>query len=88
MTDETIIRRVTDRIQSQYDGPDRRQPTPDYIRWLPLGIVAISAAVGYGSLQTRVEGLSDAVSELKVEVRQNEAEGREAHAALWRRVTE
>lgn len=94
--DETIIQRAVDRIRDserdRYSGPDRREPPPvstvEYLKWLPLIVVAISAAVGYGSLQTKVESISEDVSELKRDMKEAESDHRETHASMWKRITE
>lgn len=84
--DETIIRRVAERIERDaYAGPDRRAPPPtpitDYLKWLPLVAVAMSSYAGYVAMQKDVERLQQDVREIK-------AEAKDQHTALWRRVTE
>ena len=86
MSEETIIRRVTEKMERDgYNGPDRRTPPPysvsDLLKWVPLLVVAMSGYGGYVRLQSDVERLQVDVLDVKSEMRTS-------HSALWKRVTE
>lgn len=84
MSDETIIRRVTEKLD-RYDGPDRRAPPPttytDLLKWVPLLVVTLSGYGTYVRLQGDVARLQADVSELKTEMKTS-------HSALWKKVAE
>lgn len=76
MSDETLIGRVADRVRrDRYDGPERREKPADWLKWLPLATAVVFGAMGYGSLQTKVQHLEATVAEIKA-----------ANQAQWERI--
>ena len=69
--DDTTINRIVKRLRrEQYEGeerrsPDRRETPHDIFKWFPLVVVAVTAAVGYGTLTSAVDNLKEDVGELK-----------------------
>ena len=78
MSDETLIDRVARRVErNRYDGPERRERPSEWLKWLPLAAVAVTAAMGYGALQQRVSALEKFTDKADAQ-----------HQAIWRRIVE
>ena len=75
--DETLIGRVTERInRERYQGPERRDNPSDILKWLPLAIAVVAGLAGYFRMEAQVQVNQRDIAEL-----------READKAQWSRIS-